>query len=231
MFPFPPHSPVVGVATHPDILLDPNLGQECDIIELRVDLYPSQCWLPDSLTLPPDIPLIVTCRSPEEGGAGPLEAYRREEILLPWLDAASAIDIELGSAHLMPRLLAGARSSATALIGSFHDFQETPPEGFLHAQIASATSLALDLVKLATFAHHGRDLLSLASIMIDPPSGSPPLALMAMGPLAPLSRTLLGSLGSALNYGYLGQQPNAPGQISARLLRDTLNLLDPRRQS
>ena len=46
---------------------------------------------------------------------------------------------------------------------------------------------------------------------------------MGMGPLAPASRLLAAQLGSVLNYGYLGSEPTAPGQWSARFLKEAVN--------
>ena len=90
------------------------------------------------------------------------------------------------------------------------------------------------LAKLAAMHEAGADIAKFAFRLDDPAdiqavvgilrADSPlPLAVMGMGPLAPASRLLAAQLGSVLNYGYLGSEPTAPGQWSARLLKEAVN--------
>ena len=76
-----------------------------------------------------------------------------------------------------------------------------------------------DVAKCAFSLENPGDLQCLAEAF----AGSPlPLSLMGMGPLGPSSRLLAASLGSVLNYGFLGEHPTAPGQWPARLLKEAL---------
>jgi len=53
-----------------------------------------------------------------------------------------------------------------------------------------------------------------------------PISIMGMGRLAPVSRLLYAQLGSVLNYGYIGDTPTAPGQWSARMLKQAITNLE-----
>jgi 3-dehydroquinate dehydratase-1 len=54
-----------------------------------------------------------------------------------------------------------------------------------------------------------------------------PLSTMGMGGLAPVSRLLCAQAGSVLNYGFVGENATAPGQWSAKRLRECIRSLKP----
>ena len=52
------------------------------------------------------------------------------------------------------------------------------------------------------------------------------MSMMGMGELAPASRLLYAQHGSLLNYGYLGEEPTAPGQWPAILLKEAISNIE-----
>ncbi len=191
----------------------------CDLVEIRLDLL--ECDLSETRTLAGslELPLLFTARHPAEGGKGPEDHHARAALLADMLDIAALIDIELQSAPHMSHLIQRARAQGVGIIGSFHDFQATPPDDTLTGARDFAQTLGLDAVKLATYLNGPGDLQRLIHQCID--KRRLPLSAMGMGPLGRLSRLALAKLGSLLNYGYLGES-NAPGQWPAPRLKELL---------
>lgn len=191
----------------------------CDLVEIRLDLI--ACDLAETRTLAQalELPLLFTARHPAEGGKGPVEHAGRAAMLESVLDLATLIDVELQSAPHMPALLTKARAQGVGVVGSFHDFQATPPDDTLIGARDFAQTLGLDAVKLATYLNTPADLQRLMSQAND--KRRLPLSVMGMGQLGRLSRLALAKLGSLLNYGYLGES-NAPGQWPAPRLKELL---------
>ena len=97
-----------------------------DLFELRLDgLVASVDKLPDVI---PRLrrPVIITARSPSEGGANNLSLSRRRELLRRFLPYAAMIDIELSCATALASIIKLARASKFPLILSRHDFKRMP---------------------------------------------------------------------------------------------------------
>lgn len=191
----------------------------CDLVEIRLDLLESAQDVTRQLAQALELPLLFTARHPAEGGKGPEDHSARAAMLESVLDLAALIDVELQSAPHMPALLAKARQQGVGVVGSFHDFQATPPDDTLTGARDFAQTLGLDAVKLATYLNGPADLQRLMNQAIDKRRLT--LSVMGMGPLGRLSRLALAKLGSLLNYGYLGDS-NAPGQWPAPRLKELL---------
>jgi 3-dehydroquinate dehydratase-1 len=218
---------VVGIVPNADTLqtvltLTPQqLAQQCDLLEIRLD----QIQLPHP-QLRPQLssltqPLLFTARHPAEGGSAPESAAERMAMLEPYLDIASLIDIELRSLPEMRPLIQHAHSISLPIMGSFHDFDHTPSSAVLEGAIELAETSSLAIAKIATFLNSPGDLARLIQLF-EPPHRTR-LSLMGMGHLGPVSRLALAKCGSLLNYGYLGQTANAPGQWPAAKLKSLLN--------
>lgn len=112
----------------------------CDLIELRLD----------TLKLPAadlryalsgcqnTTPVLLTARHPAEGGQGSPVAAERMALVEPLLDLATLVDIELRSAVEMKPLIDKAHAAGVKVMGSFHDFQATPPDDVLRGAISFA---------------------------------------------------------------------------------------------
>lgn len=206
---------VVGAISDPGALDDTH--PECDVIELRLDslgVTPAVRQFAESSRLP----VLVTARGPAEGGQGDLTVAQRAEAYRALLPSAALIDIELRDFDALEPVIAAARESGTIVVGSFHDFEKTPPPEELEAK----KDPRADLHKFALMAHSTGDIrahLALAEAL-----GDLPFSLMGMGPLGAAARPLMARAGSLLNYGYLGGRPTAPDQWPAALLGQTLKI-------
>jgi 3-dehydroquinate dehydratase type I len=167
------------------------------------------------------MPLLFTARRASEGGAGDLNADTRMKMLRGVLDDASLVDIEVASISEMKALLDDLSDAGIPWIGSFHNFVEAPATSTLSAHRMAARNAGAAGFKAAVELGWNMDLLGPLAHFVQQ-SGNYPVSLMGMGPLAPVSRVLFGQLGSVLNYGYLGDTPTAPGQWSARQLKDAI---------
>jgi len=193
---------------------------ECDLVELRLDLLglAPEALLEEVEGL--ETPLLVTARHPAEGGMGPLDAAGRVAMLEPFLGRAALMDIELQSLAEMQGLVTRARAAGVGLVGSFHDFVRTPSDEVLEGAASLAEAAGVDLVKVATFLNSPEDLARL--LRFAGKARRLRVSVMGMGSLGPVSRLVLAKCGSLLNYGYLGSESNAPGQWPARRLKAVL---------
>lgn len=210
---------VVGSISLPDSfsdireLDDPALA---DLVELRLDLYPSDTITPSVEFF---MPLLITARCPEEGGGNNLSAKAREEMIRPWIGSAAFVDVEIRSIKEMSDIVGKIHSSSTFLLASYHDFEGTPPLDILMERMQTALRMGADAVKFATTIRDANDLATLTQLFAIP--GRPPLSVMGMGPFGKVSRLLFAKLGSILNYGYL-DAATVPGQWEAKRLKDLL---------
>ncbi|MCX7712206.1 MAG: type I 3-dehydroquinate dehydratase [Chthoniobacterales bacterium] len=187
-----------------------------DIVELRLDLFSPQ---PDSLTSLP-FPILLTLRHSSEGGKFSGSPDQHLETISPYLPFATALDIELTRAQSYPQTLSLYLQKNFPMILSYHNFSETPPYSFLCQLLHEATSLGASALKIATALQKPSDLIPLIQILAH--STRLPIAVMAIGPLAPTARLFLAAAGSVLNYGWL-HKPIVPGQLSAPTLAKLLH--------
>lgn len=213
--------PLVVGTIHQPQALDEALGLvpgAVDLLEWRVDALAKPS---DRLPFPSKAfkaPLLITVRHPAEGGIGDWPLRHRRfayEQLLPW---ASLLDIEVRSWKAMAEFRQEAAAQQVPVMASYHDFQKTPELSFLKRKISQAMAAGADGVKIACQLNHREDLRRLATLISSKPQ---PLALMGMGALGQASRLALATLGSRLNYGYLGEA-QVPGQWHAPRFKNRL---------
>jgi len=184
----------------------------CDAVELRVDFCASPVdWL-DTVIPSAPLPLIVTDRSPEEGGSSPREASERIELLRRASRAgARYIDCEY---RYIPEL--GDIPSSTQVIGSVHNFEETPEDpGQIIAEIEKSRA---DIVKAAFYANDITDNFRLFSAIKD---CTKPVIGICMGEKGEISRIIGKKFGSILTFGLLDtEKETAPGQLTVNELRE-----------
>lgn len=194
----------------------------CDVVEIRLDLLDEE-----TLTEAPwrrfhDSPLLFTARRSSEGGAGELSSDARSHLLREHLAEASLLDLEVASIPASQRLIDEIHAAKTPWIGSFHDFTGVPGIAQLQAARMAAREAGAAAFKAAVeLGWDTAPLPALAGFVAG--SSDYPVSLMGMGPLAPTSRVMFAQLGSVLNYGYLGDIPTAPGQWSARQLKEAIS--------
>jgi len=231
LFTFPsPRSLVVGSFGDVDSIASAtprSLAAECDIAEIRLDLFHGEFsgkgntpW--SHLT---SFPLLFTARRHSEGSPVDLDAETRSGLLRKALPDASLIDAEVASIAEMEGVIREAGSAGVPWIASFHDFEKLPSREVLVKKAGLAKAAGAAAFKAAARLLTMDDLTALAHFQIS--EQGIPLATMGMGVLAPVSRLLCAQAGSVLNYGYIGETPTAPGQWSARQLRENILSLKP----
>lgn len=230
-FPFPdPEPAVVGSIGDLGALLEStpeSLAGQCDIAEIRLDVFHrefaekgTRLW---KHLLP--FPLLFTARRHDEGSPFDLGQATRIAMLEAALPDASIIDIEARSASAMADLIARIASEGVPWIASYHDFMQLPSRQKLDTHAEIAREAGAKAFKAAARLRTMDDLTALAHFQMS--EAGIPLATMGMGVLAPVSRLLCAQAGSVLNYGYIGETATAPGQWSARQLRESIRSLSP----
>lgn len=230
-FTFPNSTPlVVGSFGDADSLASATpeiLAEQCDIAEVRLDLFHTECAALGSglwcHLLP--FPLLFTARCHSEGSPFDLDQNIREKLLRAALSDASLIDIEVKNAAAMEGLISEISSHGVPWIASCHDFEKLPSREELAAQAQIAMQAGASVFKAAARLLTMDDLTALAHFQIS--EQEIPISTMGMGVLAPVSRLLCAQAGSVLNYGFIGNKATAPGQWSARQLRDCIRSLTP----
>lgn len=207
---------VVGVVS--DAATWRSLAQDtpCDLVELRVDALPEEERLLP-LSHPCPKPLLITARHASEGGNCVWDEAERTRLVSQLLPTAAALDWEVAQLAAATELIAEAKARGVTVIASAHDFAGTPTTEDMLATEQQALAVGADVVKMAFTPLRAEDLMVGVEFLRRP--HATPIAIMGMGGFAAASRALYAHLGSALLYGYLGDQPTAPGQWPASLCR------------
>ena len=161
-------------------------------------------------------PVILTIRSAQEGGGWDGDEERRLALYEEALPYVSVVDVEIGSSIFKP-LLQAAHKSGKAVIGSFHDFEQTPEAKSLLDIVQAGRRAGADIVKIATMIHGPSDVAILTSVLTK--ERKKPLCVIGMGPQGVTTRVTFACKGSCLTYGY-ADRTAAPGQTpSSTLIR------------
>ena len=199
-----------------------------DLIELRVDHFATDRASLDALEALAGQSrrgFIVTVRDRRQGGHGELEPERRRALYERFMPCASYADIELSSLDALAPVAEQARRTPGGLIVSHHDFQGLPALARLRELAGRAADAGAAIFKLAARAERPKHVsLLLEFLAIETRI---PLAVMGMGPFGRFSRLAAAAAGSRLNYGYLGDVAQVPGQWPAAALRARIDELQP----
>lgn len=188
--------------------------------------------------------LLFTIRTTAEGGEAELSFEKYAEILraVAVLPEVSYIDVEIysgsrgkhaeewqdikSSCHDGVGELVKDLRKEVCVIGSYHDFAQTPSRTEMKGRLTGSYHLGADVPKLAVMPHSREDVMALmeATMQAKEELIDVPLITMSMGDLGKISRIAGESFGSALTFGCIGKA-SAPGQIEADCLRQTLQML------
>lgn len=216
--------------------LDAVLPKEPDLIEWRVDFFAGIGESARAVALGREIraragrtPIIFTRRSSREGGT-PI-AIDEDRVMALYEAMARAgcvdfIDMELSSE---PRhwqaALALARATGVRVIGSYHNFQLTPPKAELVAKFAAMQAGGADVAKVAVMPQNLRDVLTLLDATLEAHETLElPLISMSMGGYGALSRLIGFLYGSTVSFA-VGDKASAPGQVPIAELRAVVEVL------
>ena len=197
-----------------------SLALECDIAEIRLDLFQHEFAQqgPNLWAHLIGFPLLFTARCHAEGSPLDLSSVVRQSLLIAALPSATLIDIEAASIEEMRELVDEMNAKHIPWIASFHNFERLPTLEELTSLATYSKKAGASAFKFAARLHFVDELPILANLQAH--DFGLPTASMGMGNLAPVSRLLCAQNGSVLNYGFIGKSETAPGQWPAKLLRE-----------
>ena len=191
-----------------------------DILELRVDLFAEQPHASAREIKKLGLPVIMTNRMKEEGGAWEGSEEERIRELISLLPFSDAVDIEL-CAKDRDIVIQKAKSDGKIVIISTHDFRKTPEKAIIEGIIHESFVAGADIAKLAVMPHSLKDILRLMDITLN---AEGPVCIIAMGETGKHSRVILPVYGSVMTYGYV-DIPTAPGQFRVDELKYLLKMI------
>ena len=183
-----------------------------DLAEVRLDLLLSKGVEPEKILAAmakKEIPILLTLRTREEGGAFNWRSRQRVLFFLAFLPFADVVDLELTNLPRLGRVLRAIRRSRRDLVLSSHSLKRKLTPLRLKRLLAEFRKTRAAVYKIVGLARRTRDLRTLAEPLLTLPHMR--LAILASGPLATASRLSLPALGSRLVYVHL-DEPAAPGQ-------------------
>lgn len=185
-----------------------------DLAEVRLDLLLSKGVEPEKILeamAKKELPVLLTLRTREEGGAFNWRSRQRVLFFLAFLPFADVVDLELTNLPRLGRVLRAIRRSRRDLILSSHSLKRKLTPLRLKRLLVEFRKTRAAVYKIVGLARRARDLRTLAEPLLTLPHMR--LAIQASGPLATASRLSLPALGSRLLYVHL-DEPAAPGQPS-----------------
>jgi 3-dehydroquinate dehydratase-1 len=191
-----------------------------DILELRIDLLDSDARQALLDIKKGGMPVIITNRMRDEGGAWAGSEYERIRTLVSLLPLADAVDIEL-CAEKRDYVVEKARGAGKTVIISTHDFQKTPETAVMAGMLKESFKAGADIAKLAVMPSSLEDVLHLLEVTLYAKGA---VCTIAMGEIGRHSRIIAPVYGSVMTYGYV-ENATAPGQLRVDELRSILKLL------
>lgn len=164
-------------------------------------------------------PRLATIRCADEGGAWRGSEAERLAAYVAVLPEADAVDVEISAGAIVNEVIGAAHASGKIVIGSFHDFEQTPDGEGLDAVFQAGRQLGVDIVKIAARCNDAEDARRLAAFTLA--NRAAHVIVVGMGPYGMASRVFFPALGSLVTYTFLGE-PTAPGQLNCC---DTLKYL------
>lgn len=222
------------------------LDSPCDFIEWRADFYAGfreEHKRTEALSMLREIlgeiPILFTIRTRKEGGQADISTEEYLEINRSVIESglADLVDVELMKGdEVMNALVAAAQCSfvqsannsgtTVKIVGSRHNFEQTPEEAEIVESLCKMQSLGADIAKFAVMPTCERDVLTLLSATLTMKEMHPdtPVITMSMGRLGVISRVCGSFTGSSVTFGTAGQA-SAPGQLPADRLKSFLDYL------
>ena len=175
-----------------------------------------------------NMPLLFTFRTAAEGGERDIDfqSYKALNLAASGEGLADLTDVELFTAGAAAEALTEERHTrGVKVVGSTHDFHQTPDEEVLIDRLCTMRKIGADLPKVAVMPQSRKDVLVLlkatetASSLLDCP-----IITMSMSGAGVISRLCGEVFGSAMTFGSAGKA-SAPGQMDVQDLSVVLELL------
>jgi 3-dehydroquinate dehydratase type I len=197
-----------------------KLNDLVDLIEIRLDYREEQLDLAE-IHRASKKPLIATNRSHEQGGVMKAASSDRLEVLVQASELGyHFIDIELDSPNLNS-IIKSIKDNGSKVIGSHHDFNETPSLQKMESLLEKGKKADVDLVKIIGTANTESDNFTYLNFNLRHPGNIS----FGMGEKGVISRVISPLLGSAFTYASLEDKKSAPGQLSISSLKKIYSLM------
>ena len=176
-----------------------------------------------------NLPIILTIRMKNEGGAFEGTEEERVQCIKEGLELVDFVDIELRmDKEKRDEIIAIAKSNGVKVILSYHDFEKTPEEDEMKSVLAEEEAAGADIAKLALTANFSSDVIRLLNVTQQMREKLKiPLCTISMGKAGTIARIASPIFGSALTYGYITKE-TAPGQLSVGELDSMLRAVGVR---
>ena len=228
--------PIVGTEEKDILEMASRLNySEADLIEWRVDCYSEVKNLQKTITLLKKLrdvlsekPLLFTFRSIVEGGKAQLSNADYYALNCEAANYADIIDVEIiRDEAAAAMLIAEIKDKGAFVLGSNHDFGETPEVKEIVFRLCEMQDLGADIVKIAAMPNSPADVITMLTATEEMQSqyGMVPCVTMSMGSLGKITRIAGETFGSAITFAALDGQASAPGQMSLEEVKSTLALL------
>jgi 3-dehydroquinate dehydratase I len=176
-----------------------------------------------------DTAIIFTLRVRQEGGAQQQDQATRRELIEAVLRTRTidVVDLELANdPPFLDAVMPIAAECGVRVLLAIHNFDETPANDVLLAQIRAMRARGADIAKIAVMPKNPQDVLRLLEVTAAARSEWPdlPLATMSMGALGSITRVAGFLYGSDMAFA-VGKTASAPGQIPIQDARRTTELL------
>jgi len=201
-----------------------------DLIELRLD-YIEQNERDAALGLllehlnRADDSIILTLRSPNQGGRSSIDAQARRSFWRSLADLPTNwfADLELDLVNEFARANETTALDWRQVICSHHDFNGVPAD--LEKVYARMSATPARIIKIAVQANDAMDCIPIFHLLERVQREEREMIAIAMGPAGIMSRVLGPSRGSFLTYGSLDDESaTAPGQLTAREMREVYRI-------
>ena len=195
-----------------------------DLVEIRIDYFlnlkdDEKCLeLLTSLRDVLECPILLTCRTKQEGGEVELTDEEYIHILKTAINSQciDLIDIELSRGNLvLYQLIEYAHQHHIFVVVSKHDFEKTPSQLEIQETLEKMEIMGGDILKVAYMPYNKQDVLTLINITMSLSSKlHKPLVTISMGELGKITRVCGELIGSSITFAS-AKKVSAPGQMSA----------------
>lgn len=207
-----------------------------DVVEWRVDWYEDvfdyakvEDTAEDLRKALGEIPLLFTFRTAKEGGEKAIEkdVYVELNQKAARSGFVDMVDVEAFTGdEEVCAIVETAHEAGVKVVGSNHDFHQTPEQEEIVARLCKMQELGVDIPKIAVMPVCKKDVLTLLSATEEMYTryANRPIITMSMAGTGVISRLCGEVFGSALTFGAAGKA-SAPGQMEVEDLRTVLSLL------
>lgn len=207
-----------------------------DVVEWRVDWYEEvfdyakvEETAADLRKALGELPLLFTFRTAKEGGEKAIEkdVYVELNQKAARSGFVDMVDVEAFTGdEAVHAIVETAHEAGVKVVGSNHDFHQTPEQEEIVARLCKMQELGVDIPKIAVMPVCKKDVLTLLSATEEMYTryANRPIITMSMAGTGVISRLCGEVFGSALTFGAAGKA-SAPGQMEVEDLKTVLSLL------